>query len=313
MLQQANAPGIQFVFGQTVIKHIVTFENLDKAFDFWLETSKDSSLKKPSPTLNEDVYDVIVYLEQLTQTEEYNNLSSRPLLARRVIAAFHYMQEDDEIKKRVIDFMREGSTSCGERNISAAAEIEVMIRIYELEKSGGSAEALKNAAKSFLLLDKVNEKAKAHIRNNPDADELAVYLALQTRLADRFDLPISTQNMIFRRAKISDGDIAKIVDDIEKAYSDKELDKFLKTWGPWIVHQRRRSVPTYVNLPEANYLLGKEDICLITQDPPKAPVLYKGNVYEFEAFARWFVQKGTDPMTRETIDIKQLRRIKHIE
>ncbi len=314
ILQQANAPGMQFYTAQAARIPTVAFQNLDQALEFWLETSEDSSLKMPRLIISEHAQHVISFLERLTVTAEYQNRVARPLLATRVITAFHYMQEDEEIKKRIIDFICEGSTSCDDRRISAVAEIEVMIRIYELEKSGGSEEALKKAGKSFLLLDKVNEKAKAHIETLPYVDEIEVYLAFQIGLAKRFDLPISTRNMIFRGcAQIEDDEIVKIGDDIVKAYSDKELDKFLKTWGPWIVHQRRLSVPTYENLPEANYLLGKEDICLITQDPPKAPVLYKGNVYEYEAFARWFVQKGTDPMTRETIDIKQLKRIKHKE
>ncbi len=316
ILQQTNAPGMQFHTSQAASIPTKTFDHLDKALDFWIDTSKDSSLKRPCLNFTEHVKkDVITFLSRLiTETEEYKNLASRPLLAKRVISAFQCMQEDDGIQTRAIYIIHVGLDSCGDRIISALGEIELMIRIYELEKNGGSEEALKKAGKSFLLLDMVNKKAKAHIKTLPYVDEIEVYLAFQIGLAQRFDLPISTRHMIFRRcAQISDGDIAEIGDDIEKAYSGEELDKFLKTWSPWIVHQRRLSVPTYETLPEANYLLEKEAACLITQDPPKAPVLYKGNVYEFEAFARWFVQKGTDPMTREVIDITQLKRVQSID
>ncbi len=317
ILQQTSAPGMQFHTGQAATTPTVTLQNLDlnKTLDFWLAASKDSSLNKPSLIINEHAQDVISFLSRLTATAEYNNPSSRPLLAKRVIAAFQCMQEDDQIQTRAIDIIYQGLRSCDDRIISALDEIEVMIRIYRLEKNGGSVEDLRKAGKSFLLLDMVNKKAKAFVKTLPLVDEIEVYLAFQIGLAERFDLPISTRNMIHRSsAQISDSDIAKKGDEIEKAYSDEELNKFLKTWSPWIVHQRRLSIPKYENLPiDDNFLMKKEPTCLITQNSTKYPVLYKTNVYDYEAFTKWFVLNGTDPTTREAIDIMQLRRVQRLQ
>jgi hypothetical protein len=230
-------------------------------------------------------------------------------LAVRIIEVFNQLAQDEDIKGAACELIYEGLTSCDDRIISALEEIELMLLLDKIEKTNHTAEELKKLGKSFLLLEMVNAKAKAHKETLTWVDEIEVYLAFQIGLADRFDLPVKTRNMIFRGcAKVTDAQLKTFGDEIEQACTDEKLDGFLMTWSPWVKFQRQL-VPSYEELAIADRELADDDICVFSQCAPEQPVLYHDHVYEYVDFVQQYRMNGTDPLDRSKVDISQLKRL----
>jgi hypothetical protein len=309
-LQESNALGIQFHFSQRAETPSHQFSSIEEGLLFWAGIANKEQI--PQVEILDNSSEVIQFLDRLTSTSEYKNQQTRVFLANRIMDVFDAMNEQSEIKDRAVDMMFYGLTTCDDRIISALNEIELMIRIYEIEKGGYSEQALKDLGKSFLLLEMVNKKAEAHIQTLNWVDELEVYLAFQIGLADRFNLPIKTRNMIFRGyAQIRDEQIDAIGTQIETECTEEKLESFLQKWNPWLKYQRESKIPSYEDLPvDEETKFKKGDICIISQEEPEKPVSYKGTVYNHEHFIDQFKTNGTNPMNpSEKIDIKLLNRI----
>jgi len=308
-LRQTNAPGMQFHFSQRASVSKLVFMSLQEAFEFWnRKANKSFSLPKPIFTPEELTY-VLDFLSRLTTTAEYKNSSTQPILAGRVLKAFQLMEENDDIKQQSYDKIYHGLTSCDDRIISALDEIELLVKLYELENSTMNKKDLREIGKSYFFLEKVGEKVNEHKKTLGWVDEIEVSLAFQTELTKRFKLPISTENMIFRRcAGATKEQIQAYGDAIEKEYTEEKLDNFLKIWSPWLKHCRREEVPPYKEL-ESISSVKKEHECCILGVETDTPVEYGGNVYAYNAFVKLYLDNGQDPFTRKPIDLSQLKRV----
>ncbi len=309
-LREARAEGIQFHFSNPKSESTEEFKDLDAALEFWLETAHDPDLDLPQIHIENQLEEVLRFLERLTTTAEYQNKEARPLLGKRIIEVFDLMSQDNTICEFVVDLMYQGLASCDDRIISALQEIELKIIIDHLERNPYSQDDLRSFGRSFLLLELVNKTAAELIPTLGYVDEISVYLAFQIALAARFNLPIQTRNMIFRGcADVTDEQIAAFGDQIALQCTETCLDAFLKTWSPWIKHERRSLVPAFEALELCEQLVESEDTCLIAGVAPQQPILYAGNIYDYAEFVKWYVDKGTDPATRLPIDLKQLKRL----
>ncbi len=288
---------------------------LEDALTFWKNVANDAAYELPNIAIDQHLDRAVDFLSRLTNTAEYEYEQTRPLLAKRILDAFTCMAQDPEIKNRALDIIYHGVATCSDRIISALKEIELMIRLHKIEKSGLEEDELKKLAKQFLLLDMVNEKVEEHKKMSPAADEIELSLAFQIALADRFNLPISVRNMHYRATiTLSDDEIAKIGDEIEQACSEEKVAFHLQTWGPWIQYQRRKAqIPQYDSLPAT--LRDISDIkCPLTQNTPEMPILYKDIVYDYSTFIRWYHENGKDPMgSNEQIDLTKIQRITQIQ
>ena len=158
----------------------------------------------------------------------------------------------------------------------------------------------------------VNAKAKAHKETLTWVDEIEIYLAFQIGLAERFDLPVKTRNMLFRGcAQVSSEQLQAFGDEIEQECTDEKLEAFLQTWSPWVKFQKQAQViPAYEELTVADRELTDDDTCVITLCAPDEPVLYNGRVYDYGSFVYQYQTDGRDPVDRAKIDLSQLQRIK---
>ncbi len=311
-LRQADAPGMEFYFSHAGAIPTIRLADLEAALTFWVKAANNEALVPPKIAIVEDRdrKNVVTFLTRLTATAEYQNLQARPLLACRVLEACDQMAQDAVIKAKACDIIHRGLASCDDRIISALEQLELMLLLHKLENTQQTIEDLKALGKSFLLLEMVNRKATAHKKTLTWVDEIEIYLAFQIGLADRFKLPVKTRNMFFRGcAQITDAQLAQFGNEIEKAYTDEMLDAFLKIWDPWVKHQRRCAVPAYETLALSDQLVEQDQTCLIAGIAPKQPVLYAGNIYDYNGFVTWYVEKGTDPATRSSIDLKELKRL----
>jgi hypothetical protein len=312
-LRETPAPGIQFHFSNATSVPAVTFPDLDTALTFWVKATNDATLTNPPITIAPGMAlrNVLDFLSRLTETADYKNLEARPLLAKRVIEAFSLMAENESIKGRAFNLIEEGLTSCDDRIISALEEIELMVLLHQIENKSHTTDELRALGKSFLLLEMVNEKAKAHKNTLTWVDEIEIYLAFQIGLAEKLNLPVKTRNMIFRGcAQITDAQIKQAGDAVLTACTEEKLNNFLKSWSPWIEHQRKNGpVPTYEDLPVVKRKLESGEICPIMQDIPERPVLYDKTVYDYDALIHCYRTSGKNPLDRSKIDLEKLKRI----
>ncbi|MGH2613591.1 MAG: NEL-type E3 ubiquitin ligase domain-containing protein [Rhabdochlamydiaceae bacterium] len=286
------------------------FTTLDKALEFWKKETNCSDLSVLSIEIQaEHLPSVLTFLSQLTVTAEYKNLKTRVVLAQRVIQAFNWMAKNTTIQGRALDIIYHGITTCDDRIISALDEIELMVNIHELENAVFSEEKLRQMGKSYLFLEMVNGKAGEHAKTLTWVDEVEVYLAFQIGLGDRFSLPLSTRKMIFKNyAQVTDEQLAQVGNVINQEYTEEKLDQFLLSWSPWIRHKRRISVPVYDELPSVE--LQVLEFGVEGQEDSKKLVLYKSKAYDYDFFSNWYIENGTDPLTREPIHLSELYRIK---
>jgi hypothetical protein len=310
-LQQTPAPGMHFFYSHAATLPREEFPDLETALVFWFKEAKDETVAIPTITIDResDRANAVAFLARLTTTAEYKNLQTRPFLACRILEAFHQMALDEDIKARGCDFISQGLISCDDRIISALEEIELMLLLDKIEKTNHTSDELKKLGKSFLLLEMVNAKANAHKETLTWVDEIEIYLAFQIGLAERFDLPVKSRNMIFRGcAQVTDAQLKAFGDEIELVCTDEKLEAFLQTWSPWIKFQRQL-VPSYEELAIADRELADDDICVFSQCAPDQPVFYNGHVYEYVDFVQQYRMNGTDPLDRSKIDISQLKRL----
>jgi hypothetical protein len=291
----------------------VAFLDLDTALTFWVKATNDATLTNPPITIDSEsaLPHVLEFLGRLTETAEYKNSQAKPLLAKRVIEAFSLMAENESIKGRALDLIHQGLTSCDDRIISALEEIELMVLLHKIENTSHTEPELRALGKSFLLLEMVNEKAKAHKNTLTWVDEIEIYLAFQIGLAEKLNLPMKTRNMFFRGcAQITDEQIKQAGDAVLTACTEEKLNNFLKRWSPWIEHQRKNGpVPTYEDLPVVKRKLESGEICPIMQDIPERPVLYDKTVYDYDALIHCYRTSGKNPLDRSKIDLEKLKRI----
>ncbi len=292
---------MQFQFSYAASKLEKTFNTLDEAFKFWEVV--------PQPVIDledTDLEYVLTFLGRLTTTPEYQNIQSRPSLKQRLIDAFNLMATDHEIRDLAVTIIDNGLSSCDDRIISALDEIELIVRIRQV---GNSEAELRKLGRSMLLVEMVNKKAQEHAKTLTWVDEIEIHLAFQIGLAKKLELPLSTQNMIFRQsAQITDTQIQAHGDEILRACSEERVEAYLKTWDPWMKHQRRLSVTPYKELPMEPGIRKKEE-CIISCCVPEEPVLYNGKVYDYATFVEIYIDKGIDPFTRALIKWSELRRI----
>jgi E3 ligase-like protein (putative virulence factor) len=275
-----------------------TFPNLDAALTFWVK-SADEILTTPPITIapGEDLDNVLRFLRRLTETAEYKNPKARPVLAMRVIDALRQMAEDASIKDRAFEIIQEGLISCDDRIIDALEEIELMVLLHQIETTSHTETELKALGRRFLLLEMVNEKAKAYTSTLKWVDELEVYLAFRIGLAEKLNLPVKTRHMSFRRcSQVTDKQINQARDAVLSECTEEKLNNFLKSWSPWIKHQKKTAtVPAYEDLPVTARNLASSDICPITRDVPVKPVLC-GNVnvvYDYDALVQCYRTNGS--------------------
>jgi len=314
-LMQTDHPGIEFVFEEIEEEgQEDSFASLYEAFDFWLEAVEDNDLSMPEIQFDQFQDKVLLFLYKLASTAEYENPIVRPLLAKRVLELFRVMQTNEEIKERAVDLIFEGVSTCGDRVTTTLDAIELMILLHKIEHSPNTEAELRELGKRFFLLDMVTAKAKAcaaKIKNRHE--ELEVVLAFHIFLADRFNLPVQSRDMLFleNHAKVTPEQIKAAGDEIEQAYSDLQLELFLKNWSPWIAYERSLAIPSYDELPIAeDCIVASDAVCLITHEPPVEPVIYNNNLYDYGAFIEQYKNSGKDPLNGDvSIDLSLLRRL----
>lgn len=142
-------------------------------------------------------------INDLTQSADYRaGGSALEQLSERVWRMIHAIDIDKNLRQDLFE-MAIAPVNCRDAGAQVFNQMGIKVLAAEARLSSTSREMLEQKlvtlAKGAARLDFVNDIAQADIQNrggNPDVVE--VYLAYQTGLAQRVDLPWQSQNMLFR-------------------------------------------------------------------------------------------------------------------
>lgn len=170
-------------------------------------------------------------LEKLAESADYVEEGSRPGLTERVWRMLEAATQDTPLREELFR-MASNPDSCADAGAQIFNEMGTKVLVHEAWQAASPEQieaGLLQLAKGKSRLDQVNEIARANVQARLEAgetftaldedgeftgsiDEVEVYLAFQTGLADRLELPWQSRGMFFR-------DIAEVSEaQIEEAY-----------------------------------------------------------------------------------------------
>lgn len=156
-------------------------------------------------------------LEQLTEAADYVEEAYRPALTERVWRVLDAVRADATLREELFR-MAIDPDSCADAGAQLFNGMGIKVLVHEAYQAGDARQVeakLLALAKGSSRLDQVNEIARATIQSRLQAgetfialdedgditgtiDEVEVYLAFQTGLAERLELPWQSKGMLFQ-------------------------------------------------------------------------------------------------------------------
>lgn len=194
----------------------------EETSEYWLEGSTPEQRERRQTTWDElegepNAQGFFEVLEQLTESADYVDDAYRPGLTQRVWRMLDAVSENTPLREELFR-MATNPDSCADAGTQIFNEMGSKVLIHEAYLAGSPEQieaSLVTLAKGKSRLNQVNEIARATIQGRLQAgetfqavdddgeitgtiDEVEVYLAFQTGLADRLELPWQSRDMLFR-------------------------------------------------------------------------------------------------------------------
>ena len=265
------------------------------------------------------------FLQALCATAEFRHHGCHLGLAERLIDLLAAMQVHETLRQRCLERMHQGLSSCGDGVILTMSDMELLLRIH-LACSGENPEAeLRILACRMAKLEVVRRHAGVLIDTMRQAginvDDVEVFLAFETGLIDRLNLPVSTRRMLYR-AHVPLAQLEAAACEAEQIDASPTLqERFLTTWDPWRRFLRQRDSRAHrwecvLEEPTIAPTVAATLRCPITQkdfaELTNAVFIHRGvsiTVFEYAEFMVWWVDEGTTPDSQTPIELSALRRI----
>ena len=287
------------------------FNSFQMAFSFWQKLAA-SDAEIPTLTLSPDQSrELVIFLEKLTITADYEDLASRPILAKRIIHTLLSVLGNEEIQDEALDLIHDAISTCGDRVILALDDLETL----ELQKSAKTL-AVKHddPAKLFalgqkiMLMEQVKLIALEHAAKVQSTEEVEVVLAYQIEIRKHLELPGTTKHMLFRPcAGVSKQDIDKALVKLHRNCGEKQTQEFLKTWEPWQIYQRRLTIPPFTQLPLQT--VDQIEECFIDCEISDEMVKLNNTHMSYPALCKAYVLTGNNPLTNTPLDWSEVVRL----
>ncbi|WP_419833698.1 NEL-type E3 ubiquitin ligase domain-containing protein [Endozoicomonas atrinae] len=310
-LREVETTGMNFHFSRSAGQPEQKFSNVLEGLTFWRQlTSADSEI--PELNLRHDqATDLVGYLGRLTNTADYQNQATRPVLAQRVMAVpAALLTGSDGIRDEAMDHIHHALTSCDDRIILALDDLETLQLLDSAEKKAfaGNAGELRELGLQMMRLDEVKRIARDHMKSLSWVDEIEVELAFQIGVRQQLALPGSTQHMIFRGcANVSGQDIANAVNQVNTHCSDDNLQAYLAQWSPWQKYLRRQDVPAYDQLTQKT--VDRIENCVISAEITPNMVALGDHHLDYDALVKSFIDYGMNPLTNSPMDWSNVFRL----
>ncbi|KAK1548475.1 hypothetical protein Q3G72_031900 [Acer saccharum] len=324
LLMQAAAPGLQFYFGMAPAgRDISGFADLGQAATFW----QSQATPRIVPNFEswglpaQDYNFLLQFLSRLRSTADYTNLQARKRLTERVCDLLQAMDESPELRRICSDCISDALQSCGDRVIWAMNQMETAVRVHQAQQNPDP-EVLKELVLSFLRLEIVQHHARHKASTLTWVDEIEVFLAYESGLRQALELPVSAEHMLFARcAQVTLEDLRIAYRAVIDAMHDPvRTAAYLRNSPLWQRRLRRQTAARWnwasLTVQAVPGHIQVQDLrCPITLEPLGAlssPVMWQsGNaclVYEAADFMQHWVEHGTEPTTRQSMELAQLQR-----
>ncbi|RYF46642.1 MAG: hypothetical protein EOO38_13730, partial [Cytophagaceae bacterium] len=326
-LLATDAPGMQFLFDNGSARPRATnFQHLDEAAKFWRDQIPKSAAGTPDfktwSVLSQDRRLLTEFLGRLRDTADYKHPDARLRLATRVCELLQAMEENLHLRQVCSNCISDALQTCGDRVIWAMNQVEVAVRLHQAQTGNIDAAPLRKLLLGFMQLEIV----QAHARGKADSllwvDEIEVFLAYESGLRETLQLPVSAENMLFARcAQVTPADLASAERAAVAAVQDSSRVKaYLQTSDPWQRHLRKDRAAEWkwaglTPHPLPAHIEPTDLKCPFTLDPLELlqqPVFWQSGqacvVYEAAELLVHWVEHGTEPTTRQHLDLADLEK-----
>ena len=309
-----EAPGMRFLVHRPSAQPQQLFDNFPVAFDFWRKLAACDAAA-PALTLPRDrLRELIIFLEKLTVTADYNNLISRPALAQRVIHTLLSVLGNEQIQTNALTLIHDAISSCGDRVILALDDLETLelqARAEELAVNHDDPSELIALGRKMMLVEKLKHIAQTHAERLQWVDEVEVLLAYQIELRKHLELPGATERMLFRPcAQVSDENINETLVQLHRSFTERELAEFPKVWAPWQIYQRQLAILQFDQLPLQS--VDQVTECPIDGEIKAEMVMLNNTHMTYQALCRSYRSNGNNPLTNSPLDWSAVVRLAEV-
>ena len=252
-LHDAQAPGMSFIIsGTNPGLTQKRFDNFQMAFAFWRELAACDEKTPVVTLLPQQSRELVIFLGKLTVTSDYGNQATRPVLARRIVHALLSVLGQEQTRDMALNLIHDAISTCSDRVILALDDLEtleLLDRAITLAVQHEAPTELINLGRKMMRKELVNRIAQTHADKLGWVDEVEVALAYQIEIRKHLELPGTGRNMRFRLfAHVSDQDIKEALAQLNSKCGEKQLEEFLKAWGPWQIYQRHLAIPQFTHV-----------------------------------------------------------------
>ena len=306
-----RTPNMQFHFSESAGQPEQQFSDLEQGFAFWRRLASSNSEIPELDLRHDQADDLVCYLGRLTGTADYQNQTSRPVLAQRVMAVMLLLAGNDRVRETALRHIHDALSSCDDRIILALDDLETLQLLTSAETlafENRDPRELKALGLQMMRLDAVKQFARDHMKTLSWVDAIEVELAFQIGVRQQLDLPGSTQHMIFRRcANVSDQDIANAVQHVNTYCSETQLEVYLAQWAPWQKFQRLLAAPSFDQL--ASTTVASIDDCFFCRKKTNKMVMLSDIHLDYDALVKAYLENGKNPFTNTPMDWSSVVRL----
>ena len=310
-MRTIRTPNMQFHFSRSAGQPEQQFSNLEQGFAFWRRLASSDSEIPELDLRHDQADDLVCYLGRLTGTADYQNQTSRPVLAQRVMAVMSLLAGNDRVRETALRHIHDALSSCDDRIILALDDLETLQLLTSAETlafENRDPRELKALGLQMMRLDAVKRFARDHMKTLSWVDAIEVELAFQIGVRQQLDLPGSTQHMIFRGcANVSDQDIANAVQHVNTHCSETQLEVYLAQWAPWQKFQRLLAAPSFDQL--ASTTVASIDDCFFCRKKTNKMVMLSDIHLDYDALVKAYLENGKNPFTNTPMDWSSVVRL----
>ena len=310
-MRTIRTPNMQFHFSRSAGQPEQQFSNLEQGFAFWRRLASSNSEIPELDLRYDQADDLVCYLGRLTGTADYQNQTSRPVLAQRVMAVMSLLAGNDRVRETALRHIHDALSSCDDRIILALDDLETLQLLTSAETlafENRDPRELKALGLQMMRLDAVKRFARDHMKTLSWVDAIEVELAFQIGVRQQLDLPGSTQHMIFRGcANVSDQDIANAVQHVNTYCSETQLEVYLAQWAPWQKFQRLLAAPSFDQL--ASTTVASIDDCFFCRKKTNKMVMLSDIHLDYDALVKAYLENGKNPFTNTPMDWSSVVRL----
>ena len=310
-MRTIRTPNMQFHFSRSAGQPEQQFSDLEQGFAFWRRLASSDSEIPELDLRHDQADDLVCYLGRLTGTADYQNQTSRPVLAQRVMAIMSLLAGNDRVRETALRHIHDALSSCDDRIILALDDLETLQLLTSAETlafENRDPRELKALGLQMMRLDAVKRFARDHMKTLSWVDAIEVELAFQIGVRQQLDLPGSTQHMIFRGcANVSDQDIANAVQHVNTHCSETQLEVYLAQWAPWQKFQRLLAAPSFDQL--ASVTVASIDDCFYCGEKTNKMVMLSDIHLDYDALVKAYLENGKNPFTNTPMDWSSVARL----